>query len=117
MGLEHALAAGTPDASGKRLGRWNDGAMTGSYLDCALPMPGLRALAGSTQGLKDYYIARAELIPPEELQKLIFPGLEQSILEWEQSSERDIAGKGALNFFSWLRVVILQDAAVLIRKV
>lgn len=117
MGIRDALLNDCPEAAGKRLGRWSDGSMAGSYLDSVLPMPGLRALSGCGQGSKDYFLARGEVIPSESLQKMVFPKLEASIAEWNFSAEKDLAGKGFLNLLDWLRIVLLQDAAVLLAEV
>jgi hypothetical protein len=67
--------------------------MDGSYLNSVLPMESLRALAGSGLGLKDYYLPRASVLPCQELQKMVFPSLEQS---WEEhhNGDRDLSGKG-----------------------
>jgi hypothetical protein len=77
----------------KRLGRWSDGSMNGSYLNSVLPMTGLRALSGSGLGCKDYYLSRASVIPPVELQRMVFPELETSLDEYSKG-DRDLSGQG-----------------------
>jgi hypothetical protein len=93
IAVRDASLAGTPEGAMKRLGRWNDGSMTGSYLESVLPMQGLRALAGSGLDIKDYYLPRGSIIPSLELQQMVFPKLE---ISWEQyySGKQDLSGKG-----------------------
>lgn len=93
----------------RRAGRWNCDRMVGSYLN-TLPKQSMRALAGfysKTAG--NFYLARATIEPPEELQKLIFPEIEYWLGAFAQKKvQKDIAGPNFLNLLKYLRVVLLQ---------
>src|SRR5947207_10885452 len=66
----------------------------------------------------NYYLDRECLIPPEELQRQIFPRLEETEAMNNARPERnqDIAVRCFMSLLRWLRVVLLQDAVFLRRK-
>ena len=66
----------------------------------------------------NYYLDRECLIPPEELQRMIFPRLEETEAMNNARPERDqdIAVRCFMNLLRWLRIVLLQDAVFLRRK-
>ena len=106
--------------------------MTGSYMTTTIAMNPVRATAGFKPDKGYYYLPRSKLVVPEVLQKQIFPFLEESIDQWSKCSEGK-CGSGTFNNFlgeslfallKWLRfkkfiinrVVVLQDAALLIKN-
>jgi hypothetical protein len=63
-----------------------------------------------------FYLPRACLQPPDSLITKIFPDLDQWMYRHKEGidCEKNFALEGYLHLLSWLRIVILQDAAVLI---
>jgi Centromere DNA-binding protein complex CBF3 subunit, domain 2/Transcriptional activator of glycolytic enzymes len=120
-----------PDAQIRRLGRWDHSRMIQHY-SLGIPRTGARHLAGhgSMEGIStsimlilkniigNYYLDRECLIPPEQLQRQIFPRLEETEAMNNAKSERDqdIAVRCFMNLLRWLRVVLLQDTVFLRRK-
>ncbi len=104
------MEAGVSDADARRQGRWNGGAMTGTYLDGTTPIKALRVCAGFTK--KDnwfsfrldfsYLLKRDLLKPPETLKRMIFPQLEEQREIWMRTGVC-ISGRGFFDFFFWLR--------------
>ena len=89
-----------------------------------LPKKFLRQVAGFTSDEGGYFLPRAQAAPPPELLEKIWPWVE----EWEERfrqrsmrktwdegglDEDDVAGQGFLAVLRHLRVVLLQDLAVL----
>lgn len=116
-----------PDAQMRRLGRWDHSRMTQHYSP-GMPRQGARMLAGhgsepgifasSTSSLMiigHYFLDRECLTPSEELQRMMFPLIEQSMIEMENMPEhlQDIASHSFLHLLRWLRIVLLQDAVFL----
>jgi len=68
---------------------------------------------------KQYYLSRAILDPPEILQVMVFPKLEESYELMKQSvtemRKTEISGHSFLSLLKHLRVFILQDAAILLQ--
>src|SRR5947207_10514558 len=66
----------------------------------------------------NYYLNRECLIPPEELQRQIFPLLEETEAMNNARPERDqdIAVRCFMGLLRWLRIVLLQDVVFLRRK-
>lgn len=61
-----------------------------------------------------YFLERASVEPPLELQRLVFPGVEgclQNISDGEWQA--NLAARGFLELLGYLRVVFLQVCAVL----
>ncbi|KAK9234844.1 hypothetical protein V1525DRAFT_30694 [Lipomyces kononenkoae] len=70
-GAQIAEMRGVGESQMRRAGRWNRDDMTGCYLT-SLPFKHIKAMSGlSPKG--DYYIPRAQIIPPLELQRKVFP--------------------------------------------
>ena len=91
---------------------------TGAYSHNVVAWEAVRVLAGAPLEPKRYYLARGRLEPPEELQTLIFPLLENSLEQMNSSIQEagrdsEIAGKSFMKLLKHLRVVILQDAVFL----
>jgi hypothetical protein len=89
-----------------------------------LPVKFLRTVAGFSGAGGGYYLARAEIEPPESLSKQLWPWIEY----WEERFLRraegkrwakggldanDMAGQAFLRLLKHLRTVLLQDVAVL----
>lgn len=109
---------GTSEGECRRLGRWNNQAMEGCYLS-SIPREAVRSLAGFPPKLKSFFLKRAALDPPEELQRMIFPQLD-SLLFKHKKKHADIddsrACLGFLELLQFMRVVILQDVVFLKQK-
>ena len=73
-----------------KLGNYQMNSRTACYTQDVVAWEAVRTLAGSEPGPKKYYLKRALLTPPESLQQLIFPKLEQSISD--MLNQEEIAG-------------------------
>lgn len=88
--------------------------MTTSYLS-RLPRMFMRRVAGYGAVVGTYYLKRATVIPPESLQRKLWPWLNDVIVSFANNRSRrpDMSGKQFAKLLSDLRVVLLQDAALL----
>lgn len=88
--------------------------MTSNYLT-ALPRKFMRAMAGfRIEGT--YHIKRAEVTPPDLLAKEIFPEVDRWLSFVESRRDRaDLAAQGFLRLVSYLKIVFLQDSAILMQ--
>ena len=97
--------------------------MVDAYLS-HLPKKFMRRVAGFTSEEGGYFLPRAQVSPPPELLQKIWPWVEEweerfrkrSLRKtWEEGGldEDDVAGQGFLALLCHLRVVLLQDLAVL----
>jgi hypothetical protein len=97
--------------------------MVDAYLS-HLPKKFMRRVAGFTNDNGGYFLPRAQVAPPPELLQKIWPWVEEweerfrkrsSRKTWEEGGldEDDVAGQGFLTLLRHLRVVLLQDLAVL----
>jgi hypothetical protein len=95
-------------------GGWSTGAGEGCYGN-GLSRQAMRAMSGFPPDDRVFYLPRAALHPPTELLKMIFPHLDEWITRHSTGDgcDRNFALSGFFRLLSWLRVVILQDAAVL----
>lgn len=99
-------------------GGWAHSAMNQVYLKNSLPLESLRALAGFRKEAGDYFVSRSLVEPPKELLDQVFPFLDKSQREHNESGlEKDLAGSAFLRLMFHLRTVIIQDAAVLLQMV
>jgi hypothetical protein len=110
-GARMAELNGASDSDIRRLGRWNSQAMEGCYLT-ALPRGALRTMAGFAPDGGSYYISRSNCVPSLSLQEQIFPWLSSWSDEIEY--EKTLAVDGFINLLKYFRIVILQDAAILV---
>ena len=95
------------------IGNWATASRNGAYSNDQVAWESCRALAGASPDRKAYFLKRDVLDPPEELQKLIFPGLDEA-LNFPQA-KKDLATRSFLNFLKTSRKIILQDAALLLK--
>src|SRR5436190_17272514 len=97
--------------------------MVEAYLS-HLPKKFLQRVAGFTSDEGGYFLPRAQPVPPAELLGKIWPWVEEweerfrkcsARKTWEQGGldEDDVTGQGFLAILRHLRVVLLQDLAVL----
>ncbi len=116
LGRKHASQAenkGASAASVDRQGHWATKSRVGAYANHSIPFDCVRVLAGFGPEPDRYYINRNIIIPPESLQNAIFPQLEQS-RQAIKASGSEIAGTSFLKLISYMRIVLLQDVALLI---
>lgn len=91
-----------------------------------IPLPFVRSMAGLSYRGGDYFLGRAKVNPPDELLRQVFPWLEQWILRFRAFAagnkegykggyldQADMAGHHFIELLQWLRVVFVQDCAVL----
>lgn len=109
---------GTPQSEINRQGLWAKDAMNCSYLEGEPAYRAQRVLAGFLQDRSSVFWPRATIVPSERLQRKVFPFLEKAIEEYNDSGDQQCkSGIGLLTLFRCLRVVFLQDTAILIEKV
>lgn len=101
--------SGVPENQLKRIGRWESETMVVSYLT-SLPDKAMRSLAGFLPDSSGtYYLKRANVEPPEELKRLIFPDVEKWQAAFKEGKvQRDVAGPNFLELLVNLRTVLLQ---------
>eukprot|EP00834_Sanchytrium_tribonematis_P003459 NODE_133_length_16612_cov_1.402531.p4 type:complete len:191 gc:universal NODE_133_length_16612_cov_1.402531:8492-7920(-) len=93
----------------KRLGRWEKSRLTSNYL-LNLPIQAIKLCSGATTINGSYNLNRNKIIPPPDLQSLVFPELDQ-VQQWFTNDPYT----GMLcDVLKWMRVVFLQDTALLI---
>ena len=123
IGAQSAETYGTSLAQISQAGRWNQSVLCQAYLT-HLPREFLRIVAGFSSSSGDYYLARAAHEPLYTLQKQLWPWIEEweprfearaRRCSWAQGGldEDDLAADGFLKLLRHLRVVLLQDLAVL----
>ena len=111
-GARMAERGGATEGDIRRLGRWNSQALAGCYLT-SLPWLALRTMAGFPPETGYFHIKRAAVDPPQVLQCRLFPWVDSYSDDWE-GWERTLAAQGFIRLLKYLRIIILQDAAVLI---
>lgn len=98
---------------------WLMDSLSGSYLDKTLPLETIRALSGFPSKKKGrLFWPRNSLLPPDSLQKKIFPWIEngeKQVIEMIRIEKTEFSGTGFLKLMKYLRVVILQDAVVYLK--
>jgi len=113
QGVRQLESADVDISQTRRHGRWGMDTVEAGY-SAPLAREAIRALSGHPPKSRLYFLERATLAPPAELLHDIFPGLQackDKILsgEWE----RNLAARGFIELLEYLRVVLIQDAAVL----
>ncbi|CEI86180.1 hypothetical protein RMCBS344292_00624 [Rhizopus microsporus] len=59
----------------KKVGKWGTDRMVGCYIS-SLPMGAMKSLAGSPSHQGNYFLSHTVVVPPKDLQVLIFPDIE-----------------------------------------
>jgi hypothetical protein len=122
-GAQAAETYGTSLAQISQAGRWNQSVLCQAYLT-HLPRQFMRIAAGFSGTPGDYYLTRAAYEPPDVLQRQLWPWIEEWEARFEARARRcrwaqggldedDLAGDGFLKLMRRLRIVLLQDLAVL----
>lgn len=91
-------------------GRWVDNRRMGNY-NSSLPIQAMKGLAGfDPLSRYDYFLSRAEVVPSEDLQKMIFPKVDYWINKFKNKDrvQDDKAGPKFLKLLKHLRIVFLQ---------
>ncbi|KAM5344531.1 hypothetical protein ACJ41O_013067 [Fusarium nematophilum] len=123
VGAQDAETHGTSLAQISQAGRWNQSVLCQAYLT-HLPRQFMRIVAGFSASPGDYFLARAAHEPPYVLQKQLWPWIEEWEPRFEARARRqcwaeggldddDLAADGFLKLMRRLRIVLLQDLAVL----
>jgi hypothetical protein len=123
VGAQDAETHGSSLAQISQAGRWNQSVLCQAYLT-HLPRQFMRVVAGFSASAGDYFLARAAHDPPVMLQRQLWPWIEEweprfearaRRLSWAQGGldEDDLAADGFLKLMRRLRIVLLQDLAVL----
>lgn len=101
------------------LGMWDPNTQQKAY-SAKIPTKALRVMAGF-QDADSYFVPRTNVVPPENLQKMIFPFIEEEMerlvhLFDHSNGKKDekATAMGTLKLWKDLREVILQDAAAMI---
>ncbi|KUF78719.1 Acyl-CoA synthetase family member 2 [Phytophthora nicotianae] len=114
QGVRQLECADVDISQTRRHGRWGMDTCEAIYA-APLAREAMRALSGHPPKSRFYFLERASVDPPLELQRLVFPEVEhcqKQILDgnWEDN----LAARGFLDLLLYLRVVLLQDCAVLL---
>ena len=123
VGAQEAETYGTSLAQISQAGRWNQSVLCQAYLT-HLPRQFMRIVAGFSGTQGDFFLPRAVYEPPVTLQRQLWPWIEEWEPRFEARSRRrrwaqggldedDLAGDGFLKLMRRLRIVLLQDLAVL----
>ncbi|KAH7460994.1 hypothetical protein FOMA001_g19368 [Fusarium oxysporum f. sp. matthiolae] len=123
VGAQDAETHGTSLAQISQAGRWNQSVLCQAYLT-HLPRQFMRIVAGFSASPGDYFLARAAHEPPYVLQKQLWPWIEEWEPRFEARARRqcwaeggldddDLAADGFLKLMRRLRIVLLQDLAVM----
>lgn len=92
-------------------GRWVQDRRTGCY-NSSVPVQALKSLAGfDPHSRYDYFLPRAEVVPPRDLQLMIFPEVEYWLERFnarDNGIQKDKAGPKFLKMLCELRIVFLQ---------
>ncbi|CEI94485.1 hypothetical protein RMCBS344292_08695 [Rhizopus microsporus] len=101
----------------KMVGRWGTDRMVGCYIS-SLPVEAMKSLAGFPPHQGSYFLPRAVVISPKDLQVLIFPDIEfwKEKFDNDDRVQEDIAGPNFLGLLAQLRVVFLQGSVILEKK-
>ena len=113
-GCQLGEALEVPDAHLRKLGGWENSSKD-TFYSSGVSITAARAYAEHGDKPGNYYLSREILEPPEELQRMIFPQLEETIerVYSVPVERRDKNAQGFILTLKWWRVVILQDAVVL----
>ena len=106
----------------KGLGRWDKNQFKMSYLT-GIPFGALLMAAGYSDHVRHHHLPRSTVIPPKALTDAVLPWVEhdhQVVAARNKSStnkdDRDMSVEGFLETLLWLKVVFLQDMALLCEK-
>jgi hypothetical protein len=122
-GAQEAETYGTSLAQISQAGRWNQSTLVKAYLT-HLPRQFMRVVAGFSGSSGDYFLARAAYDPPYVLQKQLWPWIEEWEARFEARARRqrwaqggldddDLAADGFVKLLRRLRIILLQDLAIL----
>ena len=95
------------------LGNWNVTVREDRY-SAKLPMKIMRVMGGHSAQKNVFHMPRSEVKPSDDLQRQIFPFIEPLELELASSPVSHPTASAFLTLLKRLRVVILQDAAILL---
>lgn len=117
QGAREAETRGATEFDIRRAGRWNSDTMSNAYLS-SFPRSAIKALAGFDVNFQaNYYLPRAKEEPSEGLTSQVWPQLDAWLQRFEEgTNEPDLAGQGFLKLMKRLRIVVLQDSALLRRR-
>src|ERR1700735_3574726 len=98
----------------RRAGGWESGALTTSYLS-RLPRNVMRVVAGHPTITEAYFLKRGAAQPPASLTSLLWPWADRALGMYKagQIKNPDLTGKIFCEMLKSLRIVFLQDAAVM----
>jgi hypothetical protein len=99
----------------KQLGNWSQDIQEAVYSG-KMPFKAMRVAAGYEETHGSHYNARSTVEPAEELQKLIFPQLEQLEEQIARGHEDKTTARAFCYLLRSLRRIILQDAAALMHE-
>ena len=99
----------------KRHGLWGTDTCDGVY-GSPIAVEAMRAFSGHAPKEKVYYLKRAVLVPDADLQKMVFPEVDEILRKVQAGNEgleQQLAAIGFLKMLQYLREVIIQDACIL----
>lgn len=113
---------GASQSDTKAIGGWQDSGSYRAVYDRALPLPALIGAAMfSAKKPADYFVIRSALEPPASVVAQIFPWVDTELEAYharvaENPKAIDIALVQLITLLRWLRVVLVQDVAILAHR-
>jgi hypothetical protein len=114
QGVRQLESADVDISQTRRHGRWGMDSCEAVYA-APLAREAMRALSGHPPKQRLFYLSRALIDPPQNLQQQLFPLADmwlQKIIDGD-GCERNLAARGFLELLIYLRKVLIQDAAIM----
>jgi Centromere DNA-binding protein complex CBF3 subunit, domain 2 len=113
-GAMHVEMRGVDETQIRRLGRWNTESLENSYLSF-IPKQAVHVMAGFS--VNDLYRVHRSLVEPSTaLLDQVFPDLNDLLNPASNNTVESFCTIFFFKFLQWLRIVILQDSALLIHQ-
>ena len=107
--------AGAPNSETMILGNWAriEGAVFNNHYNAQIPYAAMRSCAGAGKDIGRYYLPCSHIIPPEVLQKMVWPNIERAKeqLFAHRDHENFVTAHRFIKTMDYLAKVFLQDAA------
>ena len=113
-GVQYAQSRGLKADEIRKATHHNEKDVLSTAYMAELPLDQMRVAAGFRHDRREYWLRRALLDPPLELQQKIFPWLEKALTDQHNAQRRLMCTSGFLKLLQKLRTVILQDAVFLL---
>jgi hypothetical protein len=106
---------GVPRAEIKVMGNWDPDTQE-SFYSAKMPFTAMRVMAGFKVREGSHYNPRTLVIPPVELQRMIYPEVEALEEQIRVGHEDKTTARGFLDCMQQFRIILLQDVAVMMHQ-